>query len=111
MSHRPKIVLLVSAISALLTIGVLPGVVAAQKSGQVPPPNEKRGAIVAGEAAAKQLLRLMDTDKNGKISKQEWMRFMEAEFNRLDKDKNGELDLKEIEKSQVQQVPFYRAGK
>jgi Ca2+-binding EF-hand superfamily protein len=53
----------------------------------------------------------MDTDKNGKVSKQEWMRFMEAEFDRLDKNKDGELDLRELEKSQVRQVPFYRAGK
>jgi EF hand domain-containing protein len=38
----------------------------------------------------------MDTDKNGKISKQEWMNFMEAEFDRLDKAKNGQLDVKEL---------------
>jgi Ca2+-binding EF-hand superfamily protein len=44
----------------------------------------------------KQLLLLMDTDKNGRISKREWMSFMEAEFNRLDKDGNGELDLNEL---------------
>jgi Ca2+-binding EF-hand superfamily protein len=31
----------------------------------------------------------MDTDKNGKISKQEFTKFMEAEFERLDKDKSG----------------------
>jgi len=44
----------------------------------------------------RQLLLLMDTDKNGKISKQEWLQFMEAEFNRLDSDKSGELDPKEL---------------
>lgn len=44
----------------------------------------------------KELLLLMDTDKNGKISKQEWMKFMEAEFDALDKDKKGELDQKEL---------------
>jgi Ca2+-binding EF-hand superfamily protein len=44
----------------------------------------------------KQLLFLMDADKNGKISKQEWMNFMSAEFDRLDKDKSGELDPKEL---------------
>jgi Ca2+-binding EF-hand superfamily protein len=42
------------------------------------------------------LLLLMDTDKSGKISKQEWMTFMEAEFDRLDKDKKGELDVREL---------------
>jgi hypothetical protein len=42
------------------------------------------------------------------------MSFMEAEFNRLDKDKSGELDVKELEQSQfkVREVePFSRAGK
>jgi Ca2+-binding EF-hand superfamily protein len=42
------------------------------------------------------LLLLLDTDKNGRISKREWMNFMEAEFNKLDKDGNGELDPKEL---------------
>jgi uncharacterized protein HemX len=49
----------------------------------------------------KELLLLMDTDKNGKISKQEWMTFMEAEFDALDKDKKGELDQKELLQSTV----------
>jgi|SRR5579863_2889755 len=44
----------------------------------------------------KELLLLLDTDKNGRISKQEWMNFMEAEFNKLDKDGSGELDPKEL---------------
>ncbi len=38
----------------------------------------------------------MDTDKSGKISKREWMRFREAELDRLDMDKTGELDVKEL---------------
>jgi len=46
----------------------------------------------------KQLLLTMDT-RNGKISKQEWMRFMEAEFDRLDTEKKGELDQTEIRQS------------
>ena len=52
--------------------------------------------VAIGEAEVTQLLALMDTDKSGKISKQEFMKFMEAEFNRLDKDKSGELDPKEL---------------
>lgn len=48
----------------------------------------------------KQLLLVMDT-KNGKISKQEWMRFMEAEFDRLDTEKKGELDQSEMRQSTV----------
>jgi hypothetical protein len=48
----------------------------------------------------KQLLLVMDT-KSGRISKQEWMRFMEAEFDRLDSEKKGELDQSEIRHSTV----------
>jgi Ca2+-binding EF-hand superfamily protein len=57
--------------------------------------------VALGEDDVKQLLLLMDTDKNGKISKKEYMAFMEAEFNRLDTDKSGELDAKELTKSQM----------
>jgi Ca2+-binding EF-hand superfamily protein len=46
----------------------------------------------------------MDADKNGKISRAEFMAFMAAEFDRLDVDKSGELDVKELEKSQLMVV-------
>lgn len=48
-----------------------------------------------------ELLLLMDTDKNGKISKQGWMKFMEAEFDKSDRDKIGELDRKELLQSDI----------
>lgn len=54
--------------------------------------------VAAGEAQARQLLRLMDTDKNGRVSRQEFMRFMEAEFDRMDVDHNGELTVQELAK-------------
>lgn len=41
------------------------------------------------------MLLLVDGDGNGKISKQEWMKFMEAEFERLDKGKTGQLEVKD----------------
>jgi len=52
--------------------------------------------LKAGLSPTAQLLELMDTDKNGKVSKEEFMRFMEAEFDLADTDKNGELDPKEL---------------
>jgi Ca2+-binding EF-hand superfamily protein len=58
-------------------------------------------AVAMGEAEAKRLLLLMDQDKDGKVSKEEFMRFMEAEFGRLDKNKDGKLDVKELTRSQV----------
>jgi hypothetical protein len=57
--------------------------------------------VAAGEVDVKQLLILMDTDKNGRISRKEFMDFMAAEFDRLDTDKSGELDVTELEKSQL----------
>jgi len=68
---------------------------------------------VLGEEQARKLLLLMDTDKNGKVSKQEWMRFMAAEFDRLDKEKRGEVDPKQLVRSTavVSQQSFGKAGK
>ena len=60
-----------------------------------------------------ELLLVMDTDKNGKISKQEWMKFMEAECDRLDENKTGELSPQELVQSKVSvsQRPFAAMGK
>jgi Ca2+-binding EF-hand superfamily protein len=69
--------------------------------------------VALAEANAKQLLQYMDTDKNGKISKKEWMDFMSAEFNRLDVDHNGELDPHELLQSRVEvrHVRYSNLGK
>ena len=61
------------------------------------PVNQDRVALGADEV--KQLVELMDKDKSGKVSKAEFMAFFAAEFDRLDKDHSGELDVKELEKS------------
>jgi Ca2+-binding EF-hand superfamily protein len=53
-------------------------------------------AVAQGEKETRQLLRLMDVDQNGRVSKQEFMQFMEAEFDRLDVDRSGELTVKEL---------------
>lgn len=66
----------------------------------LPAPRTQDKFALANEDV-KQLLLLMDTDKSGKVSKREWMNFMEAEFNRLDKDGNGELDLSELRQSGI----------
>jgi hypothetical protein len=61
--------------------------------------DKPKDKLALGEADVKQLLLLMDADRSGMISKAEYMRFMEAEFDRLDKDNSGELDVKELTQS------------
>jgi Ca2+-binding EF-hand superfamily protein len=97
MFKKQTIVLFILSI-ALLAGGIFAGSVLAQSEMASPKPQNK---IALGQDEVKQLLLLMDTDKNGKISKQEFMNFMAAEFDRLDVDKSGELDVKELTKSQV----------
>jgi Ca2+-binding EF-hand superfamily protein len=70
----------------------------AQKASIPKPPNAVAIASEKDEKV-KELLALMDTDKRGKISKQAWMNFMEAEFDRLDATKKGEIDPRELLKS------------
>jgi Ca2+-binding EF-hand superfamily protein len=42
------------------------------------------------------LLRQMDRDKNGTVSKAEFLQFMSQKFNRLDTNRNGKLEPNEL---------------
>jgi len=64
---------------------------------------KKEKNLTKGEKEAKKLLLLMDADKSGMVSKAEFMAFMEAEFDRLDKDKSGQLDVQELTQSNLRQ--------
>ena len=55
----------------------------------------KRTASTA-ERDVRELMHLMDTDKNGVVSKDEFMQFMSREFDRLDVDKSGTLERREM---------------
>jgi hypothetical protein len=103
--------MIISSVAALLVISVatwaLGGVAAAQKD-SVPKPQDK---VALAEDGVEQLLLLIDTNKSGKIKKQEWMKFMEEEFDRLDKNKSGEIDAKELARSRLRARPFPSVGK
>jgi hypothetical protein len=94
MWKRTNVALMVAVIAIVAAAGTVFLTSAAQAADK---PKDK---LALGEDDVKQLLLLMDADKNGKISKDEYMRYMQAEFDRLDKDKNGELDVKELTQSQ-----------
>lgn len=110
MSGIRKIVWVVLVISALFIVGALIGTAGAQER-DMPAPSEPRSVVIARENMAKQLLLLMDRNKDGKVSKAEWMSFMEAEFDRLDTNHDGFVDAKDMEKGQLQPSHFYKAGK
>ena len=88
-------------VATLFAIGSIAGVSFAQKD-SAPKPQDK---LALGENQVTQLLLLMDTNKNGKITKQEWMKFMEAEFDRLDRQKSGAIDAKEVTQSNLHVSP------
>jgi len=99
---------IVPMIAALLAAGAKLGTAVAAQNPDPQAPNstnqdakQRQKKLASGEAEAKRLLLLMDADKNGKISKQEFMNFMEAEFERLDKNKDGQLDVKELTQSRL----------
>jgi hypothetical protein len=84
------------AVATLLAAGTGIGTAVAREQTT---PSQDRVALGADEV--KQLLLLLDQDKNGRVSRQEFMQFMAAEFDRLDKDNSGELDVRELTQSQV----------
>ena len=114
MEKRSKRMVVVLFVATLFATGSVVGTGLAQKQSVPKPPPEGTGTPVTRQgltdAQVKQLLLLMDTDKNGKIAKQEWMNFMSAEFDRLDTDKSGELDPKELAGSKVQRSTFPQAA-
>jgi hypothetical protein len=90
-----------SFVTTLFAIGSMAGVSFAQKDA-VPKPQD---TLALGENQVTQLLLLMNTNKDGKITKQEWMKFMEAEFDRLDRQKSGAIDTKEVTQSKLRVSP------
>ena len=87
---------------------VMPGGAIAQTKAAAPKAQDK---LTLGDEEVKELLLLIDTDKRGRISKEEWMKFMEPEFDRLDKDQSGQLDVKELGQSRLRVSPFTSVGK
>ena len=90
--RQTSIMLVIVVLTLLVATGARLETAVAQKA-SVPKPQDY---LAIGEPEVRKLLLLMDTDKNGKVSKQTFMAFMEEEFERLDKNKTGQLDAKEL---------------
>jgi Ca2+-binding EF-hand superfamily protein len=103
MRTKSKLIMIILLFAVLFTTGPF-----AQNRAAAPARQDGQGLK---EDEVNLLFFLMDTNKNGKISKQEWMTFMSAEFDRLDTDKSGDLDPKELAKLSLRRSNFSYTGK
>jgi hypothetical protein len=95
---RWTMLLVILAVTALFAMAG--STVAAQKEATP----KAQDNVAVGEAEVKQMLPLMDQDKDGKVSKQDFMNFMEAEFDRLDEKQEGKLDVNKLTQRPAQPV-------
>jgi hypothetical protein len=102
MRRQTNRIRIIGIITVLATAGTVLCTAAAQKA-SVPRPQDN---LAMGEEQVRQLLPLMHADKKGMISRQEYMKFMEAEFDRLDKGKTGELDAKKLAQSNLSATAY-----
>jgi hypothetical protein len=93
-STKVRLIVILAVLLAAITVL---GTAAAQKA-NVPKPQDP---LALGEEHVKQLLLLMDTDKNGMVSKQAYMNYMEAEFQRLDASHQGRLSAHQLTQSNL----------
>ena len=89
---------LICVIAAVFTVGIVTGT--PYQTSQT----SDSDSLSPGEVA--QLLRLIDVNKTGKITKQQWMDFMATEFDRLDTKKSGVLDSAELSRSRLRVSSF-----
>jgi len=97
MSNRINRITIIAVCALLLGVAAVVATAAPQKDSTPKPQNK----LALAEDHVKQVLLLMESDKQGKISKQQYMKFMEAEFERLDKGNKGELDVQELTRPTV----------
>jgi len=103
MGRGKKLITTVLLIALLFATGAFVGDKAAAPEGQ----SEK--ALSGAEVQL--IFSLMDTNKDGRISKQEWTKFMGSMFDRLDTGKTGALTPQELSQLKWQAGTFARAGK
>lgn len=92
-----KIVWVIAFMAALFAATTIAG---PQKSVPHRPPDK----FALGAEEVRQLVLLLGGE-NGKVTKAEFLKFMEEEFDRLDVNKNGELDVRELKESRIRASP------
>jgi hypothetical protein len=111
MLKRTNVLWEIAVIGVLVATWATVGAVAQKQAVPKQAAPTQQDKLALGEDEVKQLLLLIGGDENGKITKQAWMKFMEAEFDRLDKDKSGDLDAKDLAQSSLRVSHFVTVGK
>jgi hypothetical protein len=98
----------INGVRMLGMVGVLAaaGTILCSATAQKMPLPRQQDNLAMGEDHVRQLLLLMPADKKGMVSHQEYMKFMETEFNRLDKERKGELDARKLAQSNLSASRF-----
>jgi hypothetical protein len=107
MRKRTNLILALVAAVALIAVFATVRTAAARQSSVV----NRQDSLTMGEDRVKQLLVLMDDNESGKVSKQQFMGFMDAEFARLDRNKTGVLDVTALTQSEERPRSFTSVGK
>ena len=89
-------------LTVLIATGTLLVTAAAQKA-SVPKVQDR---LAMGEDDVRHLLQLVDSNPKGMVTKQGYMRFMEAEFDRLDKERKGELDVRKLAQPNLSAIHY-----
>ena len=94
----------------LFIAAVLAPLAALAEKAAVPRPQDN---LVLAETPAKELLLLMNPDEQGIITKQQWIKFMDQEFDRLDTSRDGKINVKDLMRSNSLGTPrnFQDLGK
>jgi EF hand domain-containing protein len=77
---------------------------------------QSRRTAAAAERDVQQLIRMMDADRNGVVSKEEFMNYMSQTFDRLDVNKSGTLEPNELRRMTIprwelgQEAPIINQG-
>jgi hypothetical protein len=109
MLKRMNVLALALAVAGLLATGTIAGTAFAQKQA-VPKPLDR---IALGDDQTQQVSVsfVFDVDKNGQISRQDWLRLMATEFDKLDTNKSGQINAAQLTQSQAGVTPTEKFGK
>jgi hypothetical protein len=94
------VVMMITILAALPAEAERAGSSASSRTHSTPTYAASRRINATAQAEVQRLLRLMDKDKNGAVSKDAFMEYMSQTFDRLDVNRSGQLERNELSKAE-----------